>query len=208
MVEVVQTLKRKVDSFELFVKIKDFAIKDVQSRINFMCNALRRTREFGKFSEEEKEKKEEECRKVEEIRMLDDTPSYPLASLENCTLDEVISILQNHVCDPTINSNQAGFGSFVAYHVIKEKIDRYHKKSMVPPKLRNLWELRIYLTIGKITWPVILDLGSSVSTIPKSLCDHLDSPPIEKCDVGLKLADCSITNAHIVGLTMFLLNYI
>jgi hypothetical protein len=107
MVEVVHTLKRKVDSFELFVKIKDFAIKDVQSRINFMCNALRRTREFGNFFEEVKEKKEEECRKVEEIRMLDDTPSYPLASLENCTLDEVISILQNHVCDPTINSNQA-----------------------------------------------------------------------------------------------------
>jgi hypothetical protein len=38
----------------------------------------------------------------EEIRMLDDIPNDTLASLENCTLDEIISILQNHACDPTI----------------------------------------------------------------------------------------------------------
>jgi hypothetical protein len=50
--------------------------------------------------------------------------------------------------------------------------------------------------IGKITWPSILDLGSSVYSIPKSLDLHLDLPPIEKCDIDLKLADCTITNAH------------
>jgi hypothetical protein len=72
----------------------------------------------------------------------------------------------------------------------------YPKESMVPPKLGNVWEPRMYITIGKITWPAILDLGSSVSTIPKSLCDHLDLPPIEKCDIDLKLDDFSITNAH------------
>jgi hypothetical protein len=89
-----------------------------------------------------------------------------------------------------------GFGSFIANHVIKEKFDRYHKESMVPPKLGDVWEPRIYVTIGKITLPVVLDLGSSVSAIPKSLCDHLDLPPIEKCDIDLKLDDCYITNAY------------
>jgi hypothetical protein len=34
-----------------------------------MCNALRKAREFGDFSKEEKE---EESRQVEEIKMLDD----------------------------------------------------------------------------------------------------------------------------------------
>jgi hypothetical protein len=53
----------------------------------------------------EKETKEEESRQVQEIRMLDDIPNDTLASLENCTLDEIISILQNHACDPTINTN-------------------------------------------------------------------------------------------------------
>jgi hypothetical protein len=38
---------------------------------------------------------------------------------------------------------------------------------MVPPKLGNVWEPRIYVTIGKITWPAILDLGLSVCVLPK-----------------------------------------
>jgi hypothetical protein len=63
----------------------------------------------------EKEKKEEESRKLEEIKILDD---IPLTSLENCTLDEIISILQNHSCDPHVDSNQAGVGSFITNHVI------------------------------------------------------------------------------------------
>jgi hypothetical protein len=64
-------------------------------------------------------------------------------------------------------------------HVIKEKLNRYHKDFMVPPKLGDLREPSIYVSIGKITWPAVLDLGSSVSTIPKSSCDHLDLPPIK-----------------------------
>jgi hypothetical protein len=39
---------------------------------------------------------------------------------------------------------------------------------MVPPKLGYVWEPRIYVTIGKITWHVVLDLGFSVCAIPKS----------------------------------------
>jgi hypothetical protein len=143
----------------------------------------------------EKEKKEEESRQVEEIKMLDDIPNDPLASLENCTFDKIISILQNHACHP-----------FVANHVIKEKLNRYHKESMVPPKLGDVWKPRIYVTIGKIAWPAILDLGSSVSAIPKSLSDHLDLPPIEKCDIDLKLL-IALSLMHMVESIMFLLSY-
>jgi hypothetical protein len=67
---------------------------------------------------------------------------------------------------------------------------------MVPPKLGDVWEPRIYVTIGKFIWHAVLNLGSSVFAIPKSLYDHLDLTPIEKCDIDLKLADCSITNAY------------
>jgi hypothetical protein len=83
--------------------------------------------------------------------MLNDIPNDPLASLENCTLDEIISILQSHASDPVVNSNQAGSGSFIANHVIKEKLDLYHKESIVQPKLGYEWEPRIYITVGKIT---------------------------------------------------------
>jgi hypothetical protein len=78
---------------------------------------------------------------------------------------------------------------------------------MVPPELGDVWEPRIYVTIGKITWHVVLDLGSSVSAIPKSLCDHLYLPPIEKCDIDLKLVD-ALSLILMVESIMFLLNCI
>jgi hypothetical protein len=58
---------------------------------------------------EEKNRKEEKSRQIEEIKMLNDIPNDPLASLENYTLDEVISFLQNHACDACSNVNQIGF---------------------------------------------------------------------------------------------------
>jgi hypothetical protein len=70
--------------------------------------------------------------------MLDDIPNDPLAFLENCTLDEIIFILQNYVCDPLVDSNQAAFGSFIANHVIKEKLDSYYKESMDPLGTKDL----------------------------------------------------------------------
>jgi hypothetical protein len=66
-------------------------------------------------------------------------PNDLLASFEKCTFDEVIPILKKYVCDPTINVNQAYFGSYIANHVIKENFDRYNKESMVPPKLGDVW---------------------------------------------------------------------
>jgi hypothetical protein len=53
--------------------------------------------------------------------MLGDIPNDPLASPQNCTLNEIISVLQNHACDPTINTKQVCFGSYIANHVIKRK---------------------------------------------------------------------------------------
>jgi hypothetical protein len=81
-----------------------------------------------------------------------------LSSPKNCTLDEMTSVLQNHACDSDVDSNQAGFGTIISNHVIKEKLNRYHKESMVPPKNGDVWEPMIYVTIGKITWPAVLDL--------------------------------------------------
>ena len=35
----------------------------------------------------------------------------PLLDMENCSLHELISILQKFVSDPSIDANQSGFGS-------------------------------------------------------------------------------------------------
>jgi hypothetical protein len=48
-----------------------------------------------------------------------------------------------------VNSNQAGFGSYIANHVLKEKIARYNQEAMIPPKLRDAWIPKVLITIGK-----------------------------------------------------------
>ena len=61
-----------------------------------------------------------------------------LLDLDNCSLHELISILQKFASDPSININQAGLGSYIANHVLKEKIARYNQKAMIPPMFGDI----------------------------------------------------------------------
>ena len=78
-------------------------------------------------------------RKVEEVKMLSEVKE-PLLGLDNCSLHELISILQKVASDPSINVNQSGFGSYIANHVLKEKIARYNQEAMILPKLGDVWK--------------------------------------------------------------------
>jgi hypothetical protein len=115
---------------------------------------------------------------VEEVKMLSE-----VKYLEMCSLHELMSILQKFASDPSIKANQAGFGSYIANHVLKEKIARYNQEAMIPPKL------------GKETHHAMLDLGSSVSVLSKELYELLELENIEKCSIDLLLADDSIKHA-------------
>ena len=86
-------------------------------------------------------------RKVEEVKMLSEVKELFL-DLENCILHELISILQKFASDPSINVNQAGFGSYIASHVLKEKIPRYNQEAMIPRKLGDIWIPKVLVTIG------------------------------------------------------------
>lgn len=161
--------------------------------------------QFGSLTEEQREEIlkvketvmpiEENDKQVEEIKMLNDTITEPLLDLDKCSLNELISILQKFANDPSVNVHQAGFGSYIANHVLKEKTDRYNRDAMIPPKLGDLWIPKIDITIGKVTWHAILDLGSSVSAISKALYDKLNIGIMEKCDIDLLLADTSTKHA-------------
>jgi hypothetical protein len=90
------------------------------------------------LGEEVKEIEEEETtmvmeeRKVEEVKMLSEV-KYHLLDLEKCSFHELMSILQKFASDPSKNANQAGFGSYIANHVLKEKINRYNQEAMISP---------------------------------------------------------------------------
>jgi hypothetical protein len=76
-----------------------------------------------------------EEKEVEEVTMLSDNIKEPLLDLDKCSLIELINMLQNFANGPSFNVHQTGFGSYIAYHVIKEKIQRYNNEAMIPPKL-------------------------------------------------------------------------
>jgi hypothetical protein len=54
--------------------------------------------------------------------MFHDNIKEPLLDLDKCSLNELINIFQSFANDPSFNVHQTGFGSYIANHVIKEKI--------------------------------------------------------------------------------------
>jgi hypothetical protein len=54
--------------------------------------------------------------------------------------------LQSFTNDPSFNVHQTGFGSYIANHVIKEKIQCYNNEAMIPPNLGDVW-IRKYLLL-------------------------------------------------------------
>jgi hypothetical protein len=74
-----------------------------------------------------------EEKEVEEVKMLSDNIKEPLLDLDKCSLNELINILQSFA--PSFNIHETGFGSYIANHVIKIKIQRYNNEAMISPKL-------------------------------------------------------------------------
>jgi hypothetical protein len=105
-----------------------------------------------------------------------------------------MSILQKFASDPSINANQAGFGSYIANHVLKEKIARYNQEAMTT-QAWGCMDPKGIVTIGKETHHAMLDLGSSVSVLSKEIYELLELQNIEKCSIDLLLADDSIKHA-------------
>jgi hypothetical protein len=75
--------------------------------------------------EDEKNK----TKQVEEIKMLSDTITEALLGLDKYTLHELMTILQKNSKYHSINVHQAGFGSYIHSHVLKEKIGMYNRES-------------------------------------------------------------------------------
>ena len=59
----------------------------------------------------------------------------------------------------------------------------------IPRKLNDEWEPTIKIRIKDHEWFALCDLGASVSTIPKTLCDILGFHDLDDCSLNLHLAD-------------------
>jgi hypothetical protein len=120
-----------------------------------------------------KDNKVEE-KEVEEVKIISNNIKEPLFDLDKYSLNELIKILQSFANDPSFNVHQTGFGSFIANHVVKEKIQCYNNEAMVPANLGDVWIPKTLIVVGKDSHHAILDLGSNINILSKELYDLLD----------------------------------
>ena len=62
----------------------------------------------------------------------------------------------------------------------------------IPRKLNDEWEPTIKIRLKDYECFALCDLGASVSTIPKTLCDILGFHDLDDCSLNLHLADSTI----------------
>mgnify|MGYP005828762221 CR=1 FL=1 len=83
-------------------------------------------------------------------------------------------------------------------HIVDAMMKAVEKKLeldiSIPRKLHAEWEPTTKVKIKNYECFPLCDLGASVSTILKSLCDVLGLADIEECSLNLHLADSTIKN--------------
>ena len=81
-------------------------------------------------------------------------------------------------------------------HIVDALMQSYEEKLelevSIPRKLYDEWEPTIKMKIKDHECYALCDLGASVSTIPKTLCDLLDFRDFDDCSLNLHLADSTI----------------
>jgi hypothetical protein len=191
--EKVDHLSREIATMKKHMQEKknEESFKYVQDIIDRSWEILHQMEEETKESIMVVEEKE-----LEEVKMLPDNINEPLLNVEKCSLNEIINILQNFANYPSFNVHQTVFGSYIANHVIKEKIQCYNNVAMIPPMLEDVWIPKIIIDVGKESYIAILDLGSSVNVLFKELYNILDlDTKLEKCDIDLLPANDSTKHA-------------
>ena len=81
-------------------------------------------------------------------------------------------------------------------HIVDALMQSYEEKLelevSIPRKLYDEWEPNIKTKIKNYEFYALCDLGASVSTIPKTLCDLLDFRNFDDCSLNLHLADSTV----------------
>ena len=76
--------------------------------------------------------------------------------------------------------------------MIKAHEEKLELEVPIPRKLHDEWESSIKVKIKDYECNALCDLGCSVSTIPKSLCDVPGLTNMVECSLNLHLADSII----------------
>ena len=122
------------------------------------------------------------------------TLDYKEFYYDNCSLVECISLLQSMINSPNAYEQNKAFTKHIVEAMIKAHEEELELEVSIPRKLHDEWEPTIKVKIKDYECNALCDLGASVSTIPKSLCDMLGLTDMDTCSLNLHLADSTIKN--------------
>ena len=92
---------------------------------------------------------------------------------DSCSLIECICVLQSMLNSPYAYEQNKAFTKHIVEAMMKVLEEKLELEISIPRKLYDEWEPTIKFKIKNYECNALCDLGASVSTIPKSLCDVL-----------------------------------
>ena len=133
---------------------------------------------------------------IEEIKTLDVAKTtimdFKEFNYENCSLIDCISLLQSMLKSPHAYSQNKAFTKHIVDTLMQSYEETLELEVSIPRKLYDEWEPTIKIKIKYHEFYDLCDLGASVSTIPKTLCELLDVCDFDDCSLNLHLADSTI----------------
>ena len=114
---------------------------------------------------------------------------------DNCSLEGCISLLQSVVNSLHAYSQNKAFTKHIVDALMQSYDEKLNLEVSIPRKLYYEWEPTIKIKIKDHECYALCDLGASVSTIPKTLCDILGFHDLDDCSLNLHLADSTIKKA-------------
>ena len=105
---------------------------------------------------------------------------------------DCISLFQSMINSPHAYEQNKAFTKHIVDAMMKALEEKLELEVSIPRKLHDEWEPTIKVKIKNYDCFALCDLGASVSTILKSLCDVPGLTDIEECSLNLHLADSTI----------------
>ena len=105
---------------------------------------------------------------------------------------DCISLLQSMLNSHHVYNQNKVFTKHIVDAMMKSFEEKLELEVSIPRKLYDEWEPTIKIKIKDYECNALCDLGASVSTIPKTLCDVLGFHKFDDCSLNLHLEDSTI----------------
>ena len=113
-------------------------------------------------------------------------------NLISCSLIDCISLLRFVLNFPHAYSQNKAFTKHIVDAMMQAFEEKLELEVYIPRKLYDEWEPTIKIMIKHYECHALCDLGASVSTIPKTLCDVLGFREFDDCSLNLHIAKSTI----------------